>query len=222
MRKTQIHWLIVGFFLLGAFNFLFFLFDFNQDISSVWISYGFVHMAYIQLIVVPFLVPKAKSAHVFIEGISAISAAYFLTEMVLGSVFILLALESWKLVLLIQFVVLLVNAFILYVNIVINKRTANTEQYKKQAQKVIKTALNYLQQAKQIAEGEDRSLIKNAYEDLKASPLLVDENVRGIENNILTSCKSILDLAQSNQLDEMRKQIALVTQMIQLRKNSGT
>ncbi len=222
MRKTQIHWLIIGFVLLCVFNFLFFWLDFNRDYISIWVSYVFIHLAYIQLIAVPFLVPKSKSTHIFLEGIAAISAAYFLTEIVLGSVFILLALESWKLVFLIQLIILLVNAFILYINIVVNKRTANTEQYKKQVQKTIKTAMNYLQQAKQITEGNDKALIIHAYDNLKASPLLVDENIRGIEKNILTGCKSILDMAQDNQLDEMRKQIAVVNQMIQLRKNCGT
>lgn len=222
MRKTQIHWLIIGFVLLCVFNFLFFWLDFNRDYISIWVSYAFIHLAYIQLIAVPFLVPKSKSTHIFLEGIAAISAAYFLTEIVLGSVFILLALESWKLVFLIQLIILLVNAFILYINIVANKRTANTEQYKKQVQKTIKTAMNYLQQAKQITAGDDRALIISAYDNLKASPLLVDENIRGIEENILTGCKSILDMAQDNQFDKMRKQIAVVDQMIQLRKNCGT
>lgn len=222
MRKTQIHWLIIGFVLLCVFNFLFFRLDLDRDYISIWVSYAFIHLAYIQLIAVPFLVPKSKSTHIFLEGIAAISAAYFLTEIVLGSVFILLALEAWKLVFLIQLIILLVNAFILYINIVVNKRTANTEQYKKQVQKTIKTAMNYLQQAKQITVDDDRALIISTYDSLKASPLLVDENIRGIEKNILTGCKSILDTAQGNQFDEMRKQIALVNQMIQLRKNCST
>jgi hypothetical protein len=222
MRKTQIHWLIIGFVLLCVFNFLFFWLDLDRDYISIWVSYAFIHLAYIQLIAVPFLVPKSKSTHIFLEGIAAISAAYFLTEIVLGSVFILLALEAWKLVFLIQLIILLVNAFILYINIVVNKRTANTEQYKKQVQKTIKTAMNYLQQAKQITVDDDRALIISTYDSLKASPLLVDENIRGIEKNILTGCKSILDTAQGNQFDEMRKQIALVNQMIQLRKNCST
>lgn len=222
MRKTQIHWLIIGFVLLCVFNFLFFWLDLDRDYISIWVSYAFIHLTYIQLIAVPFLVPKSKSTHIFLEGIAAISAAYFLTEIVLGSVFILLALEAWKLVFLIQLIILLVNAFILYINIVVNKRTANTEQYKKQVQKTIKTAMNYLQQAKQITVDDDRALIISTYDSLKASPLLVDENIRGIEKNILTGCKSILDTAQGNQFDEMRKQIALVNQMIQLRKNCST
>ena len=82
--------------------------------------------------------------------------------------------------------------------------------------------MNYLQQAKQITVDDDRALIISTYDSLKASPLLVDENIRGIEKNILTGCKSILDTAQGNQFDEMRKQIALVNQMIQLRKNCST
>ena len=73
---------------------------------------------------------------------------------------------------------------------------------------------------KQFAEKEDRALIEDAYSELKASPLLVDESVRGLENNILTGCKTILDTAQTKQYDEMRKQIAWVSQLIYLRKNS--
>ena len=74
--------------------------------------------------------------------------------------------------------------------------------------------------AKQFAEKEDKALIEDAYRELKASPLLVDESVRGLENNILAGCKTILDMAQTKQYDEMRKQIAWVSQLIYLRKNS--
>lgn len=50
---------------------------------------------------------------------------------------------------------------------------------------------------------------------------MVNQNIRGIEDNTLTGCKSILDMAQDNQLDEMRQQIAVVDQMIQLRKTAA-
>lgn len=155
----------------------------------------------------------------FIESTSAIAAIYFLIELVLGSVFVILALDEWKLVLLIQLSIFVISILILYINVLANKRTANTEHYKKQVQKTMKTAANYLQQAKQFAEKEDKALIEDAYCELKAGPLLVDESVRGLENNILTGCKTILDMAQTKQYDEMRKQIAWVSQLIYLRKN---
>ena len=38
MRKTQIHWLIIGFVLLCVFNFLFFWLDLDRDYMSIWVS----------------------------------------------------------------------------------------------------------------------------------------------------------------------------------------
>lgn len=220
MKRTRIRWLVIGLILVGVFNLSFFLIDFNRELASIWISYAFIHLAYLQLFAVPFLILKSKSTHVFVESTSAIAAIYFLIELVLGSVFVILALEEWKMVLLIQLSIFIASMLILYINFLANKRTANTEHYKKQVQKTIKTAANYLQQAKQFADKEDKALIEDAYVELKASPLLVDESVRGLENNILTGCKTILDLAQTKQCDEMRKQIAWVSQLIYLRKNS--
>ena len=220
MKKVRFHWLVIGLILLVVFNFAFFLIDFDRRVASVWISYAFIHLAYLQLIAVPFLIPQSQSTHSFIESTSAVSAIYLLVELVLGTVFILLALEEWKIVLLTQLVLLIISMLILYATILTNKRTANTEYYEKQAQKTMKSAGSYLQQAKQFVEGGDKAAIDAAYYELKASPLLVDENIRGLENNILTGCKSILDLAQAGQHEEMRKQIALVSQLICLRKNS--
>lgn len=220
MKRIRIRWLVIGLILVGVFNLSFFLIDFNRELASIWISYTFIHLAYMQLFAVPFLIPKSKSTHVFVESTSAIAAIYFLIELVLGSVFVILALDEWKLVLLIQLSIFVISMLILYINILANKRTANTEHYKKQVQKTMKTAANYLQQAKQFAEKEDKALIEDAYRELKASPLLVDESVRGLENNILAGCKTILDMAQTKQYDEMRKQIAWVSQLIYLRKNS--
>lgn len=222
MRKTQIHWLIVGLLLLGVFNFLFFWLNTKTNIASVWVSYVYIHLAYVQLIAVPFLIPKSKSTHLFIEAISAISAAYFLFELVLGVLFVILALESWKLVFLVQFVLLLADVLILYINVLANNRTANNEVYKKEVQKILKSARAYLKQAIELLSGEEKKLLEDACDELAASPLIVDESLRGIETNILSESKEVLQNAQGGNVEAVRKRIAILNSMIALRKQAGT
>ena len=77
MIKVQIRWLILGFIFLILFNVLFFLLGGNRPIASIWISYGFIHFAYLQILVIPSIVPKSKSTHVFIESTAVISTFYF-------------------------------------------------------------------------------------------------------------------------------------------------
>lgn len=59
MKRIRIRWLVIGLVLVGAFNLSFFLIDFNRELASIWISYAFIHLAYVQLFAVPFLIPKS-------------------------------------------------------------------------------------------------------------------------------------------------------------------
>ena len=85
---------------------------------------------------------------------------------------------------------------------------------------MLRSSMNYLQQAMIIVENEDKELIAVVYDELKASPLIVDESIRGIEENIMVSCQSILENAQRKDFDEMRKQVAFALQMTKIRKSS--
>lgn len=221
MDKKNILWLGVGFALLMIFNILYFWLNIDRTSTSIWVTYAFIHFAYIQFLAIPFIFQNPKGNQLFFLTRFTVAATYFLTELVLGSVLILMKFELLGEVFLIQFVILLVNLFMLYINIFAYKKSVNTEVYIKSVQKTNKRAITHLQNALNSVELEDKLLIDSLINDILSSPLLVEDTIRGIENNINEICKTIFHLAKIKNFEQMRLQVALVTQLVQLRKNGS-
>lgn len=220
MSKIQVRWLILGFIFLILFNALFFLLDGNQPIASIWISYGFIHLAYLQMLIIPFVVPKSKSTHVFIESTALVSAVYFIIELFIGLVLILFKPESWILTLTIQLVLLAACIAALLLNHFANEKTASVEEQRKKVQKSFRNSIAVLGQAMTILEGKEKEYINTLLSDLKASPLVANSTLQGIENNIHAECVAIQEAASVGNTDGIHMHGAVLSQLILLRKQT--
>ncbi len=89
---------------LVVFNALFFwLVDTSNAPTSVWISYGFITLAYLTILALPYLGPKGGPDGWFLNAtMYSIVVPYFLLELVIGIVFIVMRPESYTAALLVQ------------------------------------------------------------------------------------------------------------------------
>ena len=65
MNKKTVLWIILDLIFLAIFNTVFFVMTGLQHPASVWISYGFIHFAYLMVIVTPFLIRKSSRIWLF-------------------------------------------------------------------------------------------------------------------------------------------------------------
>jgi len=65
MVKKTVLWIILDLIFLAIFNAMFFILGGREHNVSVWLSYAFIHFAYLMLILTPILIRKGKSAVVF-------------------------------------------------------------------------------------------------------------------------------------------------------------
>ena len=65
MNKKSVLWILLDLVFLAVFNTVFFVAGGTDHTASVWISYGFIHFAYLMVLVTPFLIRKSSSAAVF-------------------------------------------------------------------------------------------------------------------------------------------------------------
>lgn len=218
MSKVQIRWLMLGSVFLILFNVLFFLFGGNKPIASIWISYGFIHFAYLQILVIPSIIPKSKSTHIFIESIAIISTIYFLIEFFVGLFFILLKPMSWNLTWILQFT--LFSIFIIAFLLIhfTNKKTASSEEQRRFTQKSINKSLSVLGQAMIYLNETDKDYVYTLFSDLKTIPLATNFSLQGIENNILDECEKIKQAANNGNTDAIRMHGAVLSQLITLLK----
>lgn len=124
MKKTVL-WILLDLVFLAIFNTVFFIAGGNDHPASVWLSFGFIHFAYLMVIATPLLVRKSSSAAVFGFSICSISSAYFLVELVTGLIFIFMRSESLKIPLVTQVILAGIYAVILLSTLLVNEHTSD-------------------------------------------------------------------------------------------------
>lgn len=199
MNKKSVLWILLDLIFLAVFNTVFFVAAGVNHPASVWISYGFIHFAYLMVVVTPFLIRKSSSAAVFGFSLYSISSTYFLLEFVIGLVFIFIKSESYKSALIVQVIVAGIYAILLLSHMIANETTAdNVEQHEEEVA-YIKTASSRVKALNGKANDKKANKeIEKAYDMLHSSPTKTIATVRSIESNVMHKIAELED-AVSNQ-----------------------
>jgi hypothetical protein len=187
MKKQNILWLILEAIFLVVFNVIFFVIGGTERANAaVWTSYVFIHFAYFMLIITPFLIRKGKSASAFGFSIYAISSAYFFAQFVVGTFFILIAPENVNIALVIQLILAGFYGIILVSNLIVNEKTADTEEKSAVEIAYVRKATKRLEALVDSTEDKEaRKFVSKVYDAVSASQVKSSPNVAEIEMNIL-------------------------------------
>ena len=195
MKKTSILWAILNLIFLIIFNAIFFVAGGTDHNASVWTSYGFIHFAYLMLLLTPKLIRKGKSAAVFGFSLYSISTVYFLIEFVTGIIFILVAPESYKAALLVQLCMAGLYGIMLVAHILSNEYTAEAEEKRQYQIAYVKDASAKLKALlENIEDKETKKTVERVYDTIYSSPVKSHPNIAQKEIQIL---QSINDLEQA-------------------------
>lgn len=186
MNKKNVLWILLDLVFLVVFNVVFFVAGGTQHPASVWISYGFIHFAYIMLLVTPFLVRKSSSAAVFGFSLYSISSTYFFVAFITGIVFIVMHPETYKASLLVQVVIAGFYAIMLLFNMIANEHTADSIERHE-------VELQYVKQSSAMLKGimemtDDKVLkkkIEKTYDLLHSSQVKSSSSVRDYEVTVM-------------------------------------
>ena len=199
MTKINVLSTILNLIFLIIFNAVFFLVGGTDHNTSVWISYGFIHFAYIMVLLTPKLTRSGKSSAVFGFAISSISSAYFVVQLVIGVIFILIGPESINAALLTQLCLAGVYGIVLLINLIANEHTANAEEarqpqiaYVKEASARVKTLMN------DISDKEALRSVEKVYDALYSSPVKTHPNLANMEERILISIDALAQTAATS------------------------
>lgn len=185
MNKSFLQ-VILGSIFLVVFNVLFFVIGGLEHNVSVWLSYGFIHFAYLMLLLTPGLVSKGKSAAVFGFSLYVISSAYFFIELIIGVIFILLAPDSYAIALLVQLCLAGVYGASLVSHMIANEHTADAEEKRQPQIAYVKDASAKLKiLCGRVNDKEAKKKVEKAYDAIYSSPIKAHPNVTQIEKNII-------------------------------------
>lgn len=186
MNKKSVLWILLDLVFLIVFNIVFFVMGGAQHPASVWISYGFIHFAYIMLVVTPFLIRKSSSAAVFGFSLYSISSAYFIAAFIVGVIFIAVHPENYKWSLIVQVVIAGFYAIMLISNMIANEHTADSIERHEMEVQYVKESSAMLKGIMEMAS--DKALkkkIENAYDLFHSSQVKSSGAVRDYEVTVM-------------------------------------
>ena len=182
MNKKSVLWILLDLVFLIVLNIVFFVMGGAQHPASVWISYGFIHFAYIMLVATPFLIRKSSSAAVFGFSLYSISSAYFFAAFIVGVIFIAAHPENYKWSLIVQVVIAGFYAIMLISNMIANEHTADSIERHEMELQYVKESSTMLKGIMEMAT--DKALkkkIEKAYDLLHSSQMKSSGAVRDYE-----------------------------------------
>lgn len=185
MRRRFLKGILYAIFPI-LFNVMFFLLGGTDHPTSVWVSYAWIHAAYLVLIANPIFSKKTQSSHIYRYTTAQISSVYFVVELIIGLIFIFAAPAGVKGAIIIQMIPFCIFLAVFVWNIMSNDRTAGEEQIRTAEISFIKTASS---KAKFImdstSDAELRRKIEKIYDLIHSSPSRSNPSVTDIENNVM-------------------------------------
>jgi len=199
MKKTNMLWMVLGLIFPVVFNLMFFLAGGADRRTSVWISYGCIHFAYLMVLLTPVLIRKDKSSVVFGFTLYATSICYFLVELAVGGLFILIPWFGTKTTVVIQSLMTGLYGVMLIAHLIANEKTADAQQarqvqidYIKQASMRLKLLLDRIQ------DRDAQRKVERAYDALNSSPVKSYPDLERMEKDILSTIDAIDNAIAAN------------------------
>ena len=186
MDKKRFLWIILDLVFLIVFNVVFFVAGGTKHEASVWISYGFIHFAYIMMLITPLLVKKSTNTAVLGFPLYSISSAYFLVAFIVGLIFIFTHPESYKMSLIVQVIIAGIYAIMLISNMIANEHTAESVERHEMELRYVKDASAHLKSIMDsVSDKAMRKKIERLYDLLHSSPAKSNSTVRDYELAVL-------------------------------------
>ena len=212
MKKNNRLWIILNLIFLVIFNAAFFVLGGFKNNASVWISYGFIHLSYFLLLLTPFFIHKSKSEAVFGFSLYLVSSIYFIVELFLGSTYILIEPNSFKLVFVTQLCIAGLYGIILVSNLIANQHTAGEEEKRGRQIAYVKDASAKLKSiSEKMGNKETRKSIEKVYDTINSSPVKSYPELAQIEIYIL---QLINDLEEQINAENQEKLVSLANTLL--------
>jgi len=212
MEKKTSLWIILDLIFLVVFNAFFFVLGGVDHSVSVWMSYGFIHFAYLMLVLTPRLTRRSKSAAVFGLSLYSISSVYFFVALVTGVVFILAAPDGYNAVLLVHLLIAGLYGVFLISNLIANENTANAEEKRQNDIAYVKNASVKLKgMLDRVEDKEIRKKVERVFDAVNSSPVKTHSDLARVENDIL---HSIYELEDEITLGDNEKIVSIASSLL--------
>ncbi len=212
--KKNVLWILLDLVFLIVFNTVFFVAGGTDHNVSVWISYGFIHLSYLLLIIAPFLIRKSSSAAVFGFSLYSISSTYFLLEFIVGVIFCLINMESYKPALIVQIIIAGFYAIMLISHLIANESTADSiEKHEIELKYVKDCSARILHLVDMVSDKKTRKKVEAVYDIIHGSPVKSNNSVRQIELDVIDQIDLLEEAVDSEDSDRITAVCKKITRL---------
>lgn len=208
MKKTKIFWYLLDSIFLIVFNLYFFLLKGTDHVTSVWISYISIHLAYVMLLATPYFVRKGSTSVDYGRPLFVITTSYFFVALIVGVAFIIISPESYKVALLVQITIAAVFAVLLLVNLIANEHTADNIEKRELELKYVKEASSKLNSLiGQLPDKKLQKLVGKAYDLIHGSQVKSSITVQTIEQEVFNEISVLTDLVKNRKFESIENAV---------------
>lgn len=214
--KGNVLKIIIALIFLMLFNVLFFVLGGTEQSQVNWICYGFIHIAYLCLLTTPLFCNYRKGMVVLSASLYLRALFYFFTELVIGLLFIVIALEDFTWPLIIQGVLLAVFLILQLMSALANDATNASVQKQHQESAFIQTMIQRVKTSmREITDMEIRRLVERCYDALNNSSIQSFPEAQEAELNLRNAVEMLCTAIEDNDKDQIEKKVKRVLNAIQ-------
>ena len=186
MKKSKVLGNLIHVIVLALFSALYFGLGGVEQPASAWIAYGFIHFSYVMMILTPYITQKGKDRATYAASMYTISSTYFLIELILGGIIIIVGSEGHKFSLFSQLIIAALYLIILFANMMADEHTAKAVEkheaeliYVRESCSMLKSILN------DINDKQLYRQVEKAYDLIQSSPVKSSHSVHSIESQVI-------------------------------------
>lgn len=204
MSKKNILTVLLDLLFVVVFNLLFFMNGGANHAAVVWICYGFLHFAYLMVLLTPLLAAKGSFSHLSKTSTYAISLLFLIAEIVFFLVVFFVPVENSKIVVSVQVVLTAVYLLVLIINLLADDATEQKQSRhdaENQFVKDISARLKYLETV--ARDSQTKNKINSLYYLAHSSPIKSDEKVSETERQISEQIAALESLCGESKTEEV-------------------
>ena len=215
MRRTQIHWLIVGIIPILILNYLFWIVNIVPFASINAVVYVGMHSSYLFIVLLPCVFSRAIADVDFVDAVSAICAAHFLLQFVLCIFTMVIPWKSMILTIALQGILLLLFAMLLIVNTYYASKEKVGFATKHEIQ-ILKQCRQELDLAQMRSDSSINARINIVQSLLKHAMNRDVPVIHGFEEAILSQCQELHNCVIIEQGDGISLHLAILEQLLEV------
>ena len=218
MKKTVLTSLL-GLVFLAVFNVIFFVLTGPERLAAMWISYAFIHFAYIMFCVTPFLVRRSSAATIFGLSIGLVSMVYFIVELIVGIAFIFIDFQSIKTPLIVHVIITGIYLTLLLIVLISNEKTADDLAVAAEETQFFRTAAARVKVLiDRVSDPEAKKAVEKAYDQLKSSPIKSSPIVKSVESEMESMVLRLESVAGSDNKENIIQTASAICDLSAQRK----